>query len=150
MRNLTDNAARHAWMTIELRLRAQDGTARLEVVDDGPGVPPADRGRVFERFVRLDASREWGSGGAGLGLPIDPTVETSWWPVPHQSARHSRRANLTRATPRPTPTPAPVPLPVPVMTSAPATGSVWCSPCRAVRRGPMIGNRAGSDAGATQ
>ena len=45
-----------------------NGQATLEVADTGPGIPPEDRERVFERFVRLDAAR--GSGGAGLGLAI--------------------------------------------------------------------------------
>jgi signal transduction histidine kinase len=40
------------------------------VTDDGPGIPPADRQRVFERFTRLDDSRALDTGGAGLGLAI--------------------------------------------------------------------------------
>ena len=70
LRNLVDNAVRHAGSTVTLRVRADDRRAVLEVEDDGPGVPAADRERVFERFVRLDASRARSSGGAGLGLAI--------------------------------------------------------------------------------
>ncbi|NAZ74989.1 HAMP domain-containing protein [Kineococcus sp. T13] len=70
VRNLTDNAARHAAGTVELRTALEGGSALLEVADDGPGVPEAERERVFERFVRLDASRDRASGGTGLGLAI--------------------------------------------------------------------------------
>ncbi|HET7734587.1 MAG TPA: ATP-binding protein [Nocardioidaceae bacterium] len=70
LRNLTDNAARHAHSRIDLRLRLGDDTFRLEVEDDGPGIPEADRERVFERFVRLDESRSRSRGGTGLGLAI--------------------------------------------------------------------------------
>lgn len=68
--NLTDNAAQHALSRVEIRLGVADGQARLDVIDDGPGIPQAERRRVFERFVRLDASRERGTGGTGLGLAI--------------------------------------------------------------------------------
>jgi signal transduction histidine kinase len=70
LRNLTDNAARYAATCVELRLSSHNGEAVLEIVDDGPGIPPEERERVFDRFVRLDASRERSAGGAGLGLAI--------------------------------------------------------------------------------
>ncbi|WP_112238600.1 sensor histidine kinase [Kribbella monticola] len=70
IRNLADNAARAARSVILFSLSAENGQAILTVEDDGPGVPAAERYRVFERFVRLDASRDRGSGGSGLGLSI--------------------------------------------------------------------------------
>jgi signal transduction histidine kinase len=70
LRNLLDNAARHAASRVEVALRPEDGQARLTVADDGPGIAEADRVRVFERFVRLDTNRSRGAGGAGLGLAI--------------------------------------------------------------------------------
>jgi signal transduction histidine kinase len=70
LRNLTDNAARHAHRRLALRIWADEDGSYLEVTDDGPGIPMADRGRVFDRFVRLDGSRSRTDGGAGLGLSI--------------------------------------------------------------------------------
>jgi signal transduction histidine kinase len=70
LRNLVDNASRHARTSVRLSLVEVGSNAVLMVDDDGPGIPPADRQRVFERFVRLDESRDRASGGAGLGLPI--------------------------------------------------------------------------------
>jgi signal transduction histidine kinase len=70
VRNLTDNAARHARRAIALSLRDRDGAAVLTVDDDGPGIDPGDRERVFDRFVRLDDARDRDSGGSGLGLSI--------------------------------------------------------------------------------
>jgi signal transduction histidine kinase len=68
--NLADNAARHARTAITFGLTESDGTVVLTVSDDGPGIPPADRVRVFDRFVRLDSARSRDTGGAGLGLAI--------------------------------------------------------------------------------
>jgi signal transduction histidine kinase len=70
LRNLTDNAVRHATTRIELWVDRRGSDAVIDVLDDGPGIPPADRERVFERFVRLDPSRQRAAGGAGLGLAI--------------------------------------------------------------------------------
>ena len=70
VRNLVDNAVRHAREVVALSVRAEDGIAVIEVRDDGPGIPAADRERVFDRFVRLDESRARDEGGTGLGLAI--------------------------------------------------------------------------------
>jgi len=70
LRNLGDNAARHAEGRVAFSVAERDGVVLLEVDDDGPGVPEADRERVFERFVRLDDARARDGGGSGLGLAI--------------------------------------------------------------------------------
>ncbi|NEA63803.1 HAMP domain-containing sensor histidine kinase [Streptomyces sp. SID12488] len=68
--NLLDNAQRHARSAVTVSVRREGARAVVEVGDDGDGVPVADRERVFERFVRLDAARSRDDGGAGLGLAI--------------------------------------------------------------------------------
>lgn len=70
VRNLLDNAARHATRTVRVGLAVAGGRAELTVDDDGPGVPPTERERVFDRFVRLDDARSRDAGGSGLGLAI--------------------------------------------------------------------------------
>jgi signal transduction histidine kinase len=70
IRNLVDNAVRHANSLIVIEASSRDSTAVLRISDDGPGIAPAERTRVFERFVRLDSDRSRSGGGAGLGLAI--------------------------------------------------------------------------------
>ena len=70
LRNLGDNAARHARTRIQFALAAHDSAVVLAVDDDGPGIPDRDRDRVLERFVRLDDARARDAGGSGLGLAI--------------------------------------------------------------------------------
>jgi signal transduction histidine kinase len=77
VRNLFDNAMRHATRRMAVALTEQTGTVRLVVEDDGPGVPPEDRHRVFERFVRLDDARARDHGGSGLGLAIVGELATA-------------------------------------------------------------------------
>jgi signal transduction histidine kinase len=69
-RDLVDNATRHARRTVTLGLAAADGQADLLVGNDGPPIAPADRDKIFDRFVRLDDSRSRLGGGTALGLPI--------------------------------------------------------------------------------
>jgi signal transduction histidine kinase len=70
LRNLLDNAARHASSRVEVDLRPAGGFVLVGVADDGPGIPAVDRSRVFDRFVRLDQDRSRNAGGTGLGLAI--------------------------------------------------------------------------------
>ncbi|MET8244397.1 ATP-binding protein [Streptomyces sp. NPDC005202] len=77
VRNLLDNATRYAAGRIDVRLGVLDGTAELVVADDGPGIPAADRERVFDRFTRLDDARARDTGGSGLGLAIVRDIVTA-------------------------------------------------------------------------
>jgi signal transduction histidine kinase len=74
VRNLTDNAARHARSMITFTLAEREQTAVLTVADDGPGIPADQTERIFERFTRLNDARTSGSAGAGLGLAITRDV----------------------------------------------------------------------------
>ena len=66
--NLLDNAVRHTKPggTVTIRILPGQADVQIDVADQGPGIPEAEREHIFERFVRLD----WATGGAGLGLPI--------------------------------------------------------------------------------
>jgi signal transduction histidine kinase len=70
VRNLVDNAQRHATSQVALSLRHEGDELVLIVDDDGPGIAPADRERVFDRFTRIDEARGRAAGGAGLGLAV--------------------------------------------------------------------------------
>ncbi|MFZ5724081.1 MAG: ATP-binding protein [Pseudomonadota bacterium] len=70
LQNLVANAIRYARGRIVIHVLAQGPDIELVVEDDGPGVPEADRERVFKPFARLDDSRHRASGGYGLGLSI--------------------------------------------------------------------------------
>jgi signal transduction histidine kinase len=68
--NLVDNAVRHADTTVRVSAIADGPYQLIVVADDGPGIPAAERERVFGRFTRLDDGRARDAGGAGLGLAI--------------------------------------------------------------------------------
>ncbi len=73
MRNLADNAVRYSppGARVELRVAQADGVPTLQVDDTGPGIPPAERERVFDRFYRRGLADE---PGTGLGLAIVRSV----------------------------------------------------------------------------
>jgi signal transduction histidine kinase len=72
--NLLANARRHADTMVEVTAERVDGLAVVTVTDDGDGITPHDRERVFERFVRLDDGRRRDPGGSGLGLAISRDI----------------------------------------------------------------------------
>lgn len=70
--NLLSNAAKFspAEGQVTVQLAVSDGTARVSVIDNGPGIPPEFRDRMFQRFAQADASDRRAKGGTGLGLSI--------------------------------------------------------------------------------
>ncbi|WP_245605971.1 sensor histidine kinase, partial [Promicromonospora kroppenstedtii] len=68
--NLLRNAARYTRTRVVVTVLAQRSTVRVLVDDDGPGVPPEHRAKVFDRFYRVSDDRARTSGGAGLGLAL--------------------------------------------------------------------------------
>ena len=69
-RNLLDNAARYGRSTVRVSASGDRESVRVEIADDGPGIPVEERQRVFDRFVRLDTGRGHGDHSTGLGLAI--------------------------------------------------------------------------------
>jgi len=70
--NLLDNAVKYGppGQTIDVALTQADGTARIAVQDEGPGIPPRERGRIFAPFVRLKRDAESAVAGSGIGLSV--------------------------------------------------------------------------------
>ncbi|RTE11314.1 sensor histidine kinase [Paenibacillus whitsoniae] len=75
--NMLSNAIRHSPLGGTIKIQAEladDGFVKLAIQDQGPGIPPEDVARVFERFYRVDPSRTRAGGGAGLGLAIAKSI----------------------------------------------------------------------------
>lgn len=89
VRNLLENAQRHARSRVVVTLASTADGVRLTVSDDGPGVAPHHRGHVFERFYRGDEARAHETGSTGLGLAIVRAV----------AQRHGGSAELGPADP---------------------------------------------------
>ena len=103
--NLLDNAVRHtpAGGRCGSSSPWHAGSVEISVSDSGGGIPEAERERIFERFVRLDASR--GSDGAGLGLPIARVIAEA----------HGGSLALARSGPSGAPSSCACPAPRPVI-----------------------------------
>ena len=76
VRNILENARRHAVERVAVTVGEVDESAVMVVDDDGPGIPPERRAEVFERFARLDHARTAGEGRSGLGLAIVQAIVT--------------------------------------------------------------------------
>jgi signal transduction histidine kinase len=87
--NLLDNAVKYgpAGQAVEIGLQADGGTARIWVRDQGPGIPPRERGRVFAPFVRLKRDAASAIAGSGIGLSV----------VAQLAALHGGRARVEDA-----------------------------------------------------
>lgn len=85
--NVLRNARKYARSNVVVRVTETDDWVNIIVEDDGPGVAPADRARIFEPFARVDSSRDRSTGGTGLGLAI----------VARILARHGGQARVTRS-----------------------------------------------------
>lgn len=77
IRNVVDNAARHARGNIWIETHPTEDRVEIVVADDGPGIPETAREKVFDRFVRLDDARSRDEGGTGLGLAVVQTIVTA-------------------------------------------------------------------------
>ncbi len=92
--NLLSNAARYTppGGSVTASAARRDGTVEVSIENTGPGIPAADLPHVFERFYRVEKSRDAGRGGAGIGLAIvRQLVEESGGSVGVESAAESTR-----------------------------------------------------------
>ncbi len=103
--NLADNALKYGQGAIDVRVRAQDGRAVLEVADQGPGIPSTDVARIFDRFYR-GAQRDVGGSGLGLAI-VKRAVERARGTITLETSPAGSRfiVHLPRTTPD-IPTPA--------------------------------------------
>lgn len=110
--NLLSNARLHtpAGTTVTVRVRRSGGSVVVQVADDGPGIPPALRESLFQRFTRGDASRNSATGSTGLGLAIVHAVVTAHGgTITVDSSTGSGSGTTFTVTLPAAPTPAPTP-----------------------------------------
>lgn len=88
VQNLVGNALRYARGKVVISYGVMGDVFRIDVEDDGPGIPESDRKRVFQPFTRLDDSRTRASGGYGLGLSIVERI--AYW--------HGGRARVSESS----------------------------------------------------
>ena len=100
--NLVDNALRHSCSVVRISIDQLDSRQALHVDDDGEGVPVTDRGRIFERFTRLDDARASDDGGSGLGLAIVAELARVLGGAVVVSDSYLGGARFTLTMPRPT------------------------------------------------
>ena len=101
--NLLSNALRHTpeHGSVHVRVRALPaGGSVLSVDDDGEGIPAADLPHIFERFYRVDRSRNRGTGGAGIGLAIAKAVVEAHHGTLEASSVEGRGSSFTATFPR--------------------------------------------------
>ncbi len=130
VRNLVENARRHAGPggTVAISSTATGDRLRVDVDDDGPGIAPAERERVFDRFYRSDTARVRATGGTGLGLAIARSiVEAHGGRIqagesPLGGARITFELRGLRSAPPATPPPPAAPPAVPPPPAAPPAG----------------------------
>ncbi|MEE1622030.1 sensor histidine kinase [Zafaria sp. Z1313] len=98
-RNLIDNAIRYSpeGTSVGVGIKSRDGLVQVSVTDQGPGIPPEEQDRIFERFYRVDEARSRQTGGTGLGLSIVKHVmsnhggEVTVWSQPGQGSTFTVR-----------------------------------------------------------
>jgi two-component system, OmpR family, sensor kinase len=132
LRNLVGNAIDHTaderGLVRLLVERAQDGRVRFVVEDDGPGIPVAQRERIFDRFHRTDAARDRASGGTGLGLAIVRAIAEAHGGAVAAGRSPEGGARIEIELPRFTPSPRGAPAPYP---GGPAVSETWSEPVEA-------------------
>jgi two-component system OmpR family sensor kinase len=101
--NLLANVRAHtpSGTSVVVRVGVDGDDAVISVIDDGPGLAPADAARVFERFYRVDASRSRQRGGAGLGLAIVQAIVTAHGGRVTLTTQPGRGATFTVRLPMP-------------------------------------------------
>jgi two-component system phosphate regulon sensor histidine kinase PhoR len=102
LENLLGNAVKYSPDGGRIALRLRDGGARLriEVQDEGLGIPPSERDRIFEKFYRLDPALTRGVGGSGLGLYISRQLVEQMGGRISVTSQHGKGSTFTVELPR--------------------------------------------------